>query len=47
MGGSITRYYFDHRDGPEFRDLVTTVAIAMVVVSAVLMGLGFLVLPPV
>jgi O-antigen/teichoic acid export membrane protein len=47
MGGAITRYYFDHRDGPEFRDLVTTVAIGMTVFSALLMGLGFLVLPPI
>jgi O-antigen/teichoic acid export membrane protein len=47
MGGSVTRYYFDHRDGPDFRDLVTTVAISMVVFSAALMGLGFLVLPSV
>jgi hypothetical protein len=23
MSGSVTRYFFDHRDGPDFRDLVS------------------------
>jgi O-antigen/teichoic acid export membrane protein len=45
MAGSVTRFYFDEREGPGLRDMVTTVALTMVVAAAAFVGLGLLVGP--
>jgi O-antigen/teichoic acid export membrane protein len=41
MSGSVTRYYFDLKDSPEFRDFITTVAMTMLALSCVGVLIGF------
>lgn len=45
MNGSITRFYFDHREGDRLKDMVTTIAFAVVACSALILGLMLLVGP--
>jgi O-antigen/teichoic acid export membrane protein len=47
MPGSLVRYYFEFKDGPEFRDLVTTTAVSILVFSIGLGAVCMVVLPPV
>lgn len=45
LQGSIARFYFDYREGEELRDLVTTVAVTVVLSSLVVTTLGLLFAP--
>jgi O-antigen/teichoic acid export membrane protein len=47
MAGSVTRFYFEHREGQDLRDLVTTVAIAIQAVAVLLTVLALFLLPSV
>ena len=46
LPGSVGRLYFDYEEGPEVRDLYTTVAVALTVTSLFAVGLFALVGPP-
>jgi O-antigen/teichoic acid export membrane protein len=46
MPGALVRYYFELKDGPEFRDLVTTVAWAVLAFSALLAAVAMVALAP-
>lgn len=47
LPGALSRDYFDNREPERFRDLVTTVAVALTVACLVITGLAGLVGPPV